>query len=410
MLQTTTTAHNASYKKLGSSLRTKRAEETIALASKFGARLGITRVTDITRMDRLGLPVFASIRPRGQTLRVHAGKGLTHQDAEVGAWMEAVEYAVAEPQATNWVQRSIKISEIAHQFVDGMKFVDFVPRSGIEVSSNAEVTCVQCEELRTSQKYWIPAQLIFIPLTYQHEPNLFGGTTNGLASGNSIDEASLHALLEVLERDCISLNKARDRSIFVNPDSFPAPFSTMQNAWRKLGVFLTVRRIPNVFDLPCYQAMLHEPSSATINLSTGFGLHIDSDIALTRAITEAAQSRLSHIQGSRDDVTFFYSKYGKWESSFRNGLEASIVSTFTSKALSEDYFDSEATSNFFCIEEVLASLMNRLSQKGFHNVFRYCFASPIEPLYVVKIVVPKCEHVEHNVKRVGPRLLRAILG
>ena len=66
------------------------------LARTLMSELGISRVMDITRMDRLGLPVFASVRPRGARLRVHAGKGIRPEEAEVGALMEAVEFAVAE--------------------------------------------------------------------------------------------------------------------------------------------------------------------------------------------------------------------------------------------------------------------------------------------------------------------------
>jgi len=60
------------------------------------AGLGISRVTDITRLDRLGLSVHASVRPRGRSLCVHAGKGMRPEESRVGALMEAVELALAE--------------------------------------------------------------------------------------------------------------------------------------------------------------------------------------------------------------------------------------------------------------------------------------------------------------------------
>ena len=77
--------------RLGTSLRSVAPELTERRARQLMPALGISRVTDITRLDRLGLPVHASVRPRGRTLRVHAGKGMLVDEARVGALMEAVE-------------------------------------------------------------------------------------------------------------------------------------------------------------------------------------------------------------------------------------------------------------------------------------------------------------------------------
>ena len=86
---------------LSSSLRPVSPEATLARAKRIAPPLGITRVTDITRLDRVGIPVYASIRPSATigSLCVNAGKGLHPIEAEVGAYMEAIELAVAEPEA-----------------------------------------------------------------------------------------------------------------------------------------------------------------------------------------------------------------------------------------------------------------------------------------------------------------------
>ncbi|HSE22879.1 MAG TPA: hypothetical protein VLB68_14525, partial [Pyrinomonadaceae bacterium] len=71
---------------------------TLSRARAVSRQLGISRVTDITRLDCIGVPVFASIRPEAHpgSLCVNAGKGITVAEARVGAYMEAVEYAFAE--------------------------------------------------------------------------------------------------------------------------------------------------------------------------------------------------------------------------------------------------------------------------------------------------------------------------
>ena len=53
--------------------------------------VGITRVADITGMDRIGIPVYAAIRPDSKSLAVDSGKGITREQAKCSAVMEAIE-------------------------------------------------------------------------------------------------------------------------------------------------------------------------------------------------------------------------------------------------------------------------------------------------------------------------------
>src|SRR4026208_582474 len=80
-----------------SSVREVKIATTLKRAKQFSRNLGITRVTNVTRLDRVGIPVFCSIRPDAQrgSLCVNAGKGLTEEEACVGAYMEAIEFALA---------------------------------------------------------------------------------------------------------------------------------------------------------------------------------------------------------------------------------------------------------------------------------------------------------------------------
>jgi len=64
------------------------------LSSK--AKFGITRVTDITRLDKIGIPVFVTVRPFGKILSVNSGKGATPLEAKISAIMESIEFHCAE--------------------------------------------------------------------------------------------------------------------------------------------------------------------------------------------------------------------------------------------------------------------------------------------------------------------------
>src|SRR5207302_8644836 len=89
----------ASVIRLHTSLRAATPEQTLAKARRIASELGIARVCDVTRLDRIGVPVFASIRPESPIMCVNAGKSLTGAEAAVSAYMEAIEFALAEPGA-----------------------------------------------------------------------------------------------------------------------------------------------------------------------------------------------------------------------------------------------------------------------------------------------------------------------
>ena len=397
--------------RLDSSYRCRRPERTLAIAEGLMARCGISRVTDITRMDRLGLPVYASVRPRSRTLRVHAGKGLQPLHARIGALMEAVEYAAAEPDASRWEMQPLAVADIAAQFEPGTHFVDLVPPLGLRISPARRLPTVECELLQRRATIRLPAELIFVPCEVPGFRRLFGGGTTGLASGNSVAEATLHALFEIIERDAGSMNKARDASQLVDNATLPEPFRSLAEGWRAIGVELAVRHLPNEFDVACFEAFIDEPASADVNLAGGAGAHVDRDIALTRAICEAAQSRLSHIHGGRDDITTFFSKYADGDGTARRQGEAGARRRIFDRRRRVRYSElPDGRCADTSVNDMLAGLLGRLARRGFGTAARHRFDLDLDGLHVVKVVVPKCEDVEHGPRRIGPRLLRRIVG
>ena len=401
------------FVRLASSYRSATAAETLARATPLMDALGISRVTDITRMDRLGLPVFASVRPRGKVLRVHAGKGLHAIEARIGALMEAVEFAVADPDTQTWTARTRTIAELMSSWDDGLRFADFAPRLGADLTPQRAVTTVACEHLRTGRRVDVPAELVFFPLALADDHVQFGASTNGLASGNTLEEATLHALFEVLERDAISMNKPRDQSTWIEHQSLPAPFKDMANAWHAEGIELAVRSVPNACGLACFEAFVHESGGSQVNLAGGSGLHPDAHIALARAVCEAAQSRLSHIHGGRDDVTLFYAKYSAWTPEQLHGAERLRLSQIFDQSRRASFCDVAKASGRMRsptdLPTLLDDLLQQLKEAGFDAVFRYRFPMPVRGLQVVRVVVPRCENIEHQTRRFGPRLMKLLL-
>lgn len=394
--------------RLGSSYRQTTPEATWAEAAGLMRACGISRVTDITPLDRLGLPVFASVRPRGRALRVHAGKGILPSEARIGALMEAIEFSVAEPDRSAWTMHRRTAGELVEHFGRAFRFVDLAPRFGRDIEAAQVVQAVECDDLHTGRSMLLPAELVFVPFELDAAESLFGWSTDGLASGNSCAEATLHGLFEVLERDALTMDRGDSQSQWVDPAELPGTFAEVARRWRSVGVSLTVRHIPNEFGLPCFEAYLDEAES-DVDLASGSGLHVDRDIALARAICEAAQSRLTTIQGTREDVTRFYaarqSTKGKRHHAARRKVVKRIESRVSATAYQAIEHDPSAGRS---VDDVLRSVLARLAARGFNAVLRHRFAVDLGRLQVVKVIVPGCESVDHGGYRVGPRLMARI--
>ena len=114
----------------------------------------------------------------------------------------------------------------------------------------------------------------------------------------------LHGLYEVVERDAIALwraasDAAQDRTA-VDLDSVDAPVSrSLLQAFRRAGVAVRVWDVTSDIRLPSFLCLA--ASDDGVEPELGSGCHADADVALSRALTEAAQARLTRISGARDD-------------------------------------------------------------------------------------------------------------
>src|SRR5215475_8652615 len=85
-----------SKRDLGGTVRVREPEDTLAWVRPLLPALGITRVANVTGLDRIGIPVWLCVRPNSRCLSVSQGKGLTAELAQVAAVMESIEMYHAE--------------------------------------------------------------------------------------------------------------------------------------------------------------------------------------------------------------------------------------------------------------------------------------------------------------------------
>jgi ribosomal protein S12 methylthiotransferase accessory factor len=394
---------------LRSSYRTEAPDTTLREARKLAPALGITRITDVTRLDWIGLPVYMSIRPTALpgSLCVNAGKGLSKIEAEVGAYMEAIEFALAE--CGNPYVEVHRLT--ARDVLDGRRrpdaILDFCPGMGIEIPLDAPMDCVQAEDIDTAAQVYVPAELVFIPYGYDRKWSCyFGSNSNGLASGNNREEATLHALAEVIERDIRSFHAVHDTSAIVDVRTTPAEIQAVHKSIHDTGLSLYIRYIENPFQLPFFMStIIDSESTHPIWVSGGYGCHFSASIALCRSVTEAVQSRLSFIHGGRDDLIDRHKRFEGWsQQRIREhfcGLKKKFGRTDPKVTFrSVPCWASSVTS----ISDGIALLSKRIRSLGCKHILRVCYTPRDFPLAVVRILVPTLEFFNETTARIGRRL------
>ena len=321
--------------------RIKPAHETLNNVMPISKKIGVTRLADITDMDVLRIPNYSAVVPGTEDyIWVYSGKGPTKRHAMASALMESIERYSSLP--SGWLGKFVRSSyselskthKVLHpdKIVEPMRFV---------YHTNMMMDWLPGHDLVSGEEIMVPASIALFrytpsppainPFSYFH--------TNGLASGNVMEEAVCHALCEVIERDAMSLADLRASAIpfhilrtivhslnaaafsvspilsdrFVDdPSIFPdvdieeinfEPVKSLVEKFRQAGISLMVKDITSDIGIPTFNASSVEWISHDYGyLAEGHGTHPDARIALLRAITEVSQTRAANIQGARDDL------------------------------------------------------------------------------------------------------------
>ena len=277
-------------------------EETLARIEPKMPTAGVTRVADITGLDRIGIPVFSSIRPTAEegAVSVYNGKGTTPGEAKVSAMMEAVERYSAEVHGMKLLVDSYsRLSEKENALNPNELILPDYVKNAEEV----RIPWVKGYDLIQDEEIYVPANAVFHPLPSRYDGvRLFRTNTNGLAADNEKEEAIFHGLAEVIERDAWSLAEiTRNTGAVVKIQE--GEIRALLDKFSDADVSVLIRDITSDVGVPTFAAvsddlMLRDPALLTI----GMGTHTDARVAIMRALTEVAQSRLTQIHGAREDT------------------------------------------------------------------------------------------------------------
>jgi len=282
--------------------------ETVGLMRPLMPEFGITRLACVTGLDHIGIPVWSAIRPNSRTLAQSQGKGLDDAAAQASALMEAVEVATAERTDFPVVRATRRELANAGLAVDS---IDHLLRSGSRpIIDDEPIDWLEGHDLVAERAVMVPhGAVTFADARLRSR---YWQTSDGLASGNTLWEAVLHGLCERIERDAMTLWLLRPddevMSRCVDAASFRDPaLNSLCDAIACAGLQLRLFDASCDTNTPVFTAFISDPADGFedrwkyFDLSSGSGCHPLPVLAAIRAVTEAAQTRLTTISAARDD-------------------------------------------------------------------------------------------------------------
>ncbi|NHU42996.1 YcaO-like family protein [Rhodococcus sp. A14] len=381
---------------LGTSFRHRPADRSLAAARSLFELYGIRRLVDLTRLDRVGVPVFAAVRPQGRTLAVHAGKGVTYDEAAASAAMEAIEFAVAERRPPDTIPMSATEADY--------DVLSFCPRLGVEIGRDETLPSIVATSVADGSPHPVPLSSVFLGdgVTQRY----FGSNTTGLASGNDVAEATLHGLFEVIERDTKSFQAVNDTTRLVSPESLPTHLQATGDAIEAAGLQYSLRYVVGPVPVPWFRAVIWDPLvDDPCLVNGGYGCHCDPSIAAMRAVLEAVQSRLVTIHGGRDDLAETYSRFEGLGTTGRRRHVGRVLRVARRGANAIDFAEIASLDATLDVDNAIVATVSAANAAGLRHVLRYVYEVPTTDLAVVRIVVPGAENFTVAEGKVGRRLL-----
>jgi thioglycine synthase len=427
------------------STRVRSIEDTLSEIIPLCKEIGVTRISDITFMDKLYIPNYTAILPgTDDIIWVYGGKGITKSRAIVSALMEAIEryssLSGACPRSFvqgTYLQLSQSYSKVLNpaevvepvnqEYDDKFVIMDFL--SGFDLLANEEVL--------------VPAEIAL----YRHSPKhsascVFSHShTNGLASGNVVEEAICHALCEVIERDavsiadlcasCIPYNMLESMiDIFKKGDTYGDLFTkiSIENTFvddssifpdvdisEIVDEFEPINQLVKKFSDTHVPLLIKDITQKDIGIPTilasssewithdygyfarGYGAHPDARIALIRAITELSQTRAVNIQGARDDLKKIQYKENdeiqkrKWQFMCSSGTKKIIEFSEIATHMNED------------IKDDIKLILHGLKKAGLKRAIIVDLTNPNIRTPVIRAIVPGLETFEVTNSVMGNR-------
>lgn len=380
---------------------------TVRRLEPLASAMGVTRVAMVSGLDVVGIEVAMAVRPASRNLSVLQGKGADIAAARASALMEA-----AESHAAEYRPVSARRCSIARMPPEAC-----IPENLVtgRLDRHSPMRWRRGRNLLTRKRTWAPEEAVLADLARPAPAGHgnFLATTNGLAAGNSIDEAALHAVCEIIERDAHALWqfsssrwRARTGVALASVDD-PTALGYLERL-RRADIDVRVWSIASDIAVPAFLCRISDARAGReprLGRFFGAGCHPDRAVALCRALTEAAQSRLTAIVGARDDIDPMIYRLMGWHAPIADALarageahqariDFTTIPSFASTRVGAD----------------LAATLARLEAAGVKDVVAVDLTRPELGVPVVRVLAPELEGLQWRYGRaLGARAVERLV-
>lgn len=375
--------------------------DTLRFIEGMKETLGMESFRDATSLDRIGLPVFTCRRTRpDQSTTWHTGKGFTAIQAQVSLTMEAIERYCSEfrDEYRNRLVRG-SYNHLRKQHTAVLDPAGLILPQFSQYAPDDALHWIAGYDLIGGEEILTPACTVYHPFSLDDKP-LFNTHTDGIASGNTMEEAVFHALMEVIERDAWSIAKFSGTAcdaIAIEDGPENQFLLEIVEKFNHAGIEIVAKDMTSDIGIPVIAAFSQDLEQENMIPIDGFGAHLDPKVAMARALTETASTRALFIQkygldGLREDLPAYYFMDDAQED-FRFYAHAE-------KALAEmeiGYHDD-------LLEDIRKSA-GMLQSRGFERLIAVDLTRPDVGLPTVRVIVPGMEAFCFDKTRKGPRLL-----
>lgn len=367
---------------------------TIERVRPWMAQFGITRVANLTGLDRLGLPVVMVCRPNSRSSAVFHGKGLDLVAARASGLMEAIETWHGEH-----VQLPLRLG--SHDEMASEAAIADVERlamlPGRSFCRDVPLLWVEARDLMSGRDLLVPYEVVHVDGSQRcaAEARCFSVSTNGLAAGNHVLEATSHALCELIERDATSLwhqrPLAQRQATRIDVSSIEeADCAALLRQYAAAGFEVGVFDLTSDIGVAVILAVALDDSGEIAHPGIGVGCHPTRAIALLRALSEAAQVRMTYIAGSREDIV--HDDYSPAVLVRRQRAARELLDPGSPGRA----FEGVGERRFASFEAEVGWLLERLLSVGVEQALTVNLSRPQFGIPVVRALLPGLEGSDHH--------------
>ena len=376
-------------------------ETMLEKAQSYGVKIGVSSLNKISSLINIQLPIYSSCRPNNKNHYLFGGfssslgKGSTDLQSKISCLMEAIEYDCMETIPQNLVRSSFSFLSKTHSVANPELFFRLIKERFPK--SDEPIMWTHAYNPRLDCELFVPAELVYFPFESEHydTQEYFISSSNGLASGASCLEATIHGLYEVLERAILGHKEIKMG--YQTPIDADELFSDNPHYQKIKDLFHVDFFLVESFllpSLPVVECRISDQEKTVM----GHGCAFSFMIAMERAFAEALQCLSVYSAGNREDLMMatnnhrqiFY-PYSEKKIIFRSEdfLSKEIITLPEKLAMSTliHKFNSLKDS-FSSLNEEYTQLCRYLKEAGHEDFYIVNLSPSHADLAVIKIISP----------------------